>query len=104
MATQLRAVVDNTPATISQIISGLDGIRDQMFDTFKEADTIDFSFGGSAVAPSLKVTIKVTKREDRDMLLFKMQGGLVPGITFDKIVQGVETGARRRLTITAEVR
>lgn len=104
MATQFRTVVDNSPVHVNQIITGLDDLRDTMFEVFKEADTIDFAFGGSAVAPALTVTVKTGKREDRDMLLFKMRGGLIPGVRFEKIAQSVETGARRRLTITAEVR
>lgn len=100
MATQLRAVVDNTIA-ISQINLGLDGLRHDLIGALPEAEEVNFAFTG---ARGLVVEVKTNKRELRDQIMFKLQNGLVPDLSFDKIVEGVETGARRRLTVTAEVR
>lgn len=105
MATQLHAIVDNTPATIGQIATGLDKLRNEMFINLPEAEEISFAFGKSNVSPGrLKVAITTSKREDRDLMLFKLRNNMIPELLFDKIVEGVETGARRRLTLTAVVR
>jgi hypothetical protein len=100
MATQLRAVPTYSP-TLSEIITGLDEMQIAMSALLPEAESIDFSF---TAARGLMVEIKCNQREKRDAILFKIKSGIMSAVTFDKIVEGVETGARRRLTVTAEVR
>jgi hypothetical protein len=98
MATQLRAVQTYSPTT-AEIITGLDELRLALGALLPEAEEIDFSFGNRG----LMVEMKTGRREQRDAILLKINNGLVSELRFDKIVEGVETGARRRLTITAEV-
>lgn len=98
MATQLRAVQTYSPTT-TEIITGLDELRLALGALLPEAEEIDFSFGNRG----LMVEMKTGRREQRDAILLKINNGLVSELRFDKIVEGVETGARRRLTITAEV-
>lgn len=100
MATQLRAVPAYEPSTIETISNGLDYVRDLLGETLPEAEEINFSFGKRG----LMVEIKTGKREDRERMMFRLLDQPLDFATFDKIVEGVETGSRRRLTITAEVR
>lgn len=100
MATQLRAVVDNSPASLTQISTGLGELQLALGALLPEAEEIDFSYGSRG----LMVQMKTGQREKRDAILLKLNSGMISTLRFDKIVEGVETGARRRLTITAEVR
>lgn len=104
MATQLRAVPIYQPVSMAEIATTLDDVRDTMFDILKDAEDIEFAFGGTGVAGALRVVIKTSRREARETMIFRMLDNMVPGVRFSNIREGVETGARRRLTITAEVR
>lgn len=103
MATQLALVPASPPPSnrsIMQITYGLDELRSDLFSALKgEAEEIGFTFD----AIGLRVHIKTGKREARDSILFKLRNDLVSDARFDKIVEGVETGARRRLTVSAAV-
>ncbi len=98
MATQLRAV---QYATIAEAIDGLAFARSQFATVLPEAESITFSFTDDY---RLILTIKTNKREDRDNILFRLRNDMIPNYKFENIIEGVETGARRRLTVTAEVR
>lgn len=102
MATQLRAVVDNRPTYMPVVdtINGLAFARSQIATVLPEADEISLSFGDDY---RLMLTIKVAKREHRDLILFRLRNQMITNYEFANIIERVETGARRRLVITAEV-
>jgi hypothetical protein len=99
MATQLR-LVDSAPVTTHEIITGLAQLRTDLKGDLREAEEISFAF---TAARGLVVEMKTGRRELREALLHKLNSDALPYVRFDKIVEGVEKGARRRLTITAEV-
>lgn len=100
MATQLRSISAYQP-TITETIDGLASVRSGLAAALPEADSIDLSFGEDY---RLMATIKIRKREDRDLILFRLRSQALPSYEFVDIIERVETGARRRLVITAEVR
>jgi hypothetical protein len=106
VATQLRAVPHYCElAAISSVTATLDNLRNEMHKALPDADHITFHFGQENISPGLlKVVIKTNTREGREAIIHALRAGPIDDARFVKIIEGVETGARRRLTITAEVR
>jgi hypothetical protein len=102
MATQLRAVQTYSPdqPPIMQITYGLDELRCDLLGAPRAKRKRSIS--PSAIAASWSRSRPASAKQ-RDAILSSSATASCRMLRFDKIVEGVETGARRRLTITAEV-